>query len=124
MSLPIPTQSIPPSLQSAISLLDGVLLRDDVPMHARPELADVYGALLDVRPPYPPVFGGSTAAGRPWPAVIQDVIAALDALITDPEPLASPSVLMRYASAIRTLRGASNDTPGRSSDCSPVSTDS
>lgn len=125
MSDPIPTQPIPPSLKNAIRLLDGVLLRDNVPLDARLELADAYSALLDVRPPYPPVFGdNATEAGRTWPTVVEDIIAALSPLITDPDPLASPSVLLRYAAAIRTLRATLPDLPGRSSDRSPTSADS
>lgn len=112
MSSPIPTQPIPPPLKDAICLLDEVLLRDDVPLDARLELSDVYSALLDVRPPYPPVLADSTTeTDQPWTAVVKHVITALHPLITDPDPSASPSVMLRYGIAIRTLRATLTDTP-------------
>lgn len=121
MTEPIQTQPIPPARAHAILLLDTALLRGDVPLHVRMELADVYSRLLDVRPPYPPVLADSTIElDQPWPAVVEDVVTALSRLIADPDPSASPSVVIGYGLAIRTLRATLTDDPGEPTDRPPA----
>lgn len=125
MSEPIPTQPIPPSLKRAVALLDTALLRDDVPLQVGLELADVYSALLDVRPPYPPALADSTVELiEPWPAVVEDVISTLSPLVAEPNPSASPSVVIGYGLAIRTLRATLTNNSGGPADRPPTSAES
>jgi len=104
-STPIPTQIPPAQLSRALDLLDGLLLRDDVPTAVRLELGPVFDDLVDVRPPYPPTTP-IDSQGRPWPAVAQDVVESLRELVNHPGPDAPPAVVLRHALALRTLRDA------------------
>lgn len=107
MSTPIPTQTPPPPLQRALNLLDGVLLRDDVPTDARLDLTRVFSDLLDVSPPYPPTVPDTSQYG-PWPVAVREAAAALEQLINRPDPDVPPAVMVRHAVALRGLRDTLN----------------
>ncbi|MFC3688921.1 hypothetical protein [Aquipuribacter hungaricus] len=98
----VTTQAPPPLLSRALDLLDGLLLRDDVPTPAVLDLGDVFGDLLDVRPPYPPTSPVSST--DPWPVVLDQVLDALHELITTPDDATPPARAVGYAFAVRTLR--------------------
>ena len=99
---PVTTQLPPPPLSRALDLLDGLLLRTDVPSAVLLDLGDVFGDLLDVRPPYPPTT--PTTSADPWPVVLDQVVAALHDLITNPSDDAPPARSVGYALNLRTLR--------------------
>ena len=99
---PVTTQAPPPPLSRALDLLDGLLLRDDVPTPVLLDLGDVFGDLLDVRPPYPPTSPVSST--DPWPVVLDQVLHALHELITTPDDTTPPARAIGYALAVRTLR--------------------
>ncbi|WP_380163362.1 hypothetical protein [Jannaschia sp. R86511] len=102
---PIPTQTPPPALSRALNLLDGLILRTDVPTAVRIRLGEVFEDLVDVRPLYPPTTA-TDSEGRPWPAVAHEVVEALRELVTQPGPDTPPAVVLRHALAVRALRDA------------------
>lgn len=112
---PIPTQTPPPLLSRALDLLDGLLLRTDVPTAVRRDLASVFDDLADVRPPYPPTTP-TDSRDQPWPAVIQAAAGALHELIDRPNPTAAPAVMLRHALALRALRDATRNGDTRDGD--------
>lgn len=107
---PVPTQTPPPPLALAMNLLDGLLLRDDLPLGARLDLTEVFADLLDVRPPFPPfppfppTVPAPTAATGTWTAVATQVEAALRQLSTDTRGGVQPAVVLGYALAARRVR--------------------
>ncbi len=96
------SQEAPRELREAVALLDGVLQRDDVPSEARLVIADVYGALLDVAPPYAPIEPRDVRSGT-WQRATRDAAEALERLI-EQEAGSSPSRLVPWGMAARTLR--------------------
>lgn len=112
---PIPTQTPPPPLSRALDLLDGLLLRTDVPTAVRRDLGDVFDDLVNVRPPFPPTTP-TDSRDQPWPSVVQEAAGALHELIDRPDPTAPPAVMLRHALALRALRDATRDGDARGSD--------
>ncbi|WP_380164668.1 hypothetical protein [Jannaschia sp. R86511] len=101
---PVPTQTPPPPLALTVNLLDGLLLRDDLPLGARLDLTEVFADLLDVRPPFPPTVPEPTAATGPWATVATQVEAALRTLSTDTRGDVPPAVVLGYALTARRVR--------------------
>lgn len=112
---PIPTQVPPAPLSRALDLLDGLILRSDVPTAVRLRLGDVFDDLVDVRPPYPPTTP-TAPQRRPWPAVAHEVAESLRELVTRPDPDAPPAVVLRHALALRALRDATRTDSSTSGD--------
>lgn len=106
---PIRTQTPPSPLTRALDLLDGLLLRDDVPTPVLLDLGDVFGDLLDVRPPYPPTVPVTSTDA--WPVVLDQVAAALHDLITTPDQTTPPARSITYALALRAIRRHQTATP-------------
>ncbi|MFC3687312.1 hypothetical protein [Aquipuribacter hungaricus] len=115
---PVTTQPPPPPLSRALDLLDGLLLRTDVPSAVLLDLGDVFGDLFDVRPPYTPTT--PTTSTDPWPLVLDQVVAALHDLITNPSQDAPPARSVGYALNLRTLRQHQTPPP----DTGPATPDS
>lgn len=102
---PVQTQTPPAALSRALDLLDGLILRTDVPTAVCIRLGEVFDDLVDVRPPYPPTTP-TDSQGRPWPAVVAEVAESLRELVDRPEPAVPPAVVLRHALALRSLRDA------------------
>ncbi len=102
---PIQTQTPLPPLARALNLLDGLLLRDDVPLDARLDITEVFADLLDVRPPFPPTVPDPGVATGPWTAVAAQAEAALWQLTKEFGVNLPPAVVLGYALAARSLRG-------------------
>ncbi|MFC3687314.1 hypothetical protein [Aquipuribacter hungaricus] len=113
--VPAPPQPPPPLLSLALDLLDGLLVRGDVPAAVRRDITDVLHDLVDlvdVRPPSPPT--APIDRRRPWSLVVQEAVDLLHGLIDHTDPDSPPALTVRYALAIRALRGTTRhaSSPG------------
>ncbi|MFC3690531.1 hypothetical protein [Aquipuribacter hungaricus] len=114
---PVPVQTPPPPLARALDLLDGLLLRDDVPTAVLLDLGDTFDDLLDVRPGYPPTT--PTASTDPWPTVLKQVSAALHDTVSTAHPTVPPATVISWALALRTIRATTPTTDGGTDGTDP-----
>lgn len=116
--VPAPPQPPPPSLSLTLDLLDGLLVRGDVPAAVRRDITDVLDDLVDlvdlvdVRLPSPPT--APIERRRPWSLVVQEAVDILHGLTDHTDPDSPPALTVRYALAIRALRGTTRhaSSPG------------